>query len=151
MALDSFLEAPDQVYRRVVPRGLEPRTLRSLAVRSNQLSYETLDFEGCWSSRREIPGDFLGVDMRHGTAHEQWVGPAAPFLLCPLSIGKLAQNKRLPPSSCGVRARGVCHSRAVGLFICGAKRLPSGRMCIPTKLWPRPRAQWRDGGWIKDV
>ena len=26
----------------VVPRGLEPRTLRLLAVRSNQLSYETL-------------------------------------------------------------------------------------------------------------
>ena len=27
----------------MVPRGLEPRTLRLLAVRSNQLSYETLD------------------------------------------------------------------------------------------------------------
>jgi hypothetical protein len=27
----------------VVPRGLEPRTLRLLAVRSNQLSYETAD------------------------------------------------------------------------------------------------------------
>ena len=26
---------------KVVPRGLEPRTLRLLAVRSNQLSYET--------------------------------------------------------------------------------------------------------------
>ena len=26
----------------VVPRGLEPRTLRLLAVRSNQLSYETI-------------------------------------------------------------------------------------------------------------
>ena len=29
--------------RRMVPRGLEPRTLRLLAVRSNQLSYETSD------------------------------------------------------------------------------------------------------------
>ena len=28
--------------RNVVPRGLEPRTLRLLAVRSNQLSYETM-------------------------------------------------------------------------------------------------------------
>ena len=28
--------------RKVVPRGLEPRTLRLLAVRSNQLSYETI-------------------------------------------------------------------------------------------------------------
>ena len=27
----------------MVPRGLEPRTLRLLAVRSNQLSYETPD------------------------------------------------------------------------------------------------------------
>ena len=27
----------------VVPRGLEPRTLRLLAVRSNQLSYRTSD------------------------------------------------------------------------------------------------------------
>ena len=27
----------------MVPRGLEPRTLRVLAARSNQLSYETLD------------------------------------------------------------------------------------------------------------
>ena len=27
----------------MVPRGLEPRTLRLLAIRSNQLSYETLD------------------------------------------------------------------------------------------------------------
>ena len=134
----------------MVPRGLETRTLRLLAARSNQLSYETLDFEGCriirvrtancatatddfhssiqhiffgaraflpWQGPRPIPGDFLGIDMRRGTAHEQWVGPAAPFLACPQSIGKLAQNKRLPPSSCGVCARGVCHSRAVGLFI----------------------------------
>ncbi len=28
-------------HERMVPRGLEPRTLRLLAVRSNQLSYET--------------------------------------------------------------------------------------------------------------
>ncbi len=27
---------------KVIPRGLEPRTLRLLAVRSNQLSYETM-------------------------------------------------------------------------------------------------------------
>ena len=27
----------------VVPRGLEPRTLRLLALRSNQLSYETIE------------------------------------------------------------------------------------------------------------
>ena len=30
-----------ETYSFMVPRGLEPRTLRLLAVRSNQLSYET--------------------------------------------------------------------------------------------------------------
>ena len=34
--------------RKVVPRGLEPRTLRFLAVRSNQLSYETI---GGWAMK----------------------------------------------------------------------------------------------------
>ena len=32
---------------KVVPRGLEPRTLRLLAVRSNQLSYETSAYGAC--------------------------------------------------------------------------------------------------------
>ena len=36
----------------MVPRGLEPRTLRLLAVRSNQLSYET----GCLRSLQECVG-----------------------------------------------------------------------------------------------
>ena len=35
------LNQPSQVLCLMVPRGLEPRTLRLLAVRSNQLSYET--------------------------------------------------------------------------------------------------------------
>ena len=35
------LNGPAQVTSPVVPRGLEPRTLRLLAIRSNQLSYET--------------------------------------------------------------------------------------------------------------
>ena len=42
----------------VVPRGLEPRTLRLLAVRSNQLSYETLDFLGvdlAWATTAKFP------------------------------------------------------------------------------------------------
>ncbi len=38
----------------MVPRGLEPRTLRLLAVRSNQLSYETLTFS-CFSKNRTGP------------------------------------------------------------------------------------------------
>ena len=36
---------------KVVPRGLEPRTVRLLAVRSNQLSYETSDSENEDGSR----------------------------------------------------------------------------------------------------
>lgn len=36
---------------KVVPRGLEPRTLRLLAVRSNQLSYET----SCTFSQLVLP------------------------------------------------------------------------------------------------
>ena len=35
-----------QVWGLMVPRGLEPRTLRLLAVRSNQLSYETIGKHG---------------------------------------------------------------------------------------------------------
>ena len=47
-------EARDTVhlyFPNVVPRGLEPRTLRLLAVRSNQLSYETLR----WHSKMVPP------------------------------------------------------------------------------------------------
>ena len=46
-----------QVFCLMVPRGLEPRTLRLLAVRSNQLSYETTEHQWqvcgkmCLSSR----------------------------------------------------------------------------------------------------
>ena len=37
------VELCEALKNNLVPRGLEPRTLRLLAVRSNQLSYETLD------------------------------------------------------------------------------------------------------------
>jgi hypothetical protein len=46
--------------RKVVPRGLESRTLRLLAVRSNQLSYETI---GCWAMK-----NWFGV---HGKTSEE--------------------------------------------------------------------------------
>jgi hypothetical protein len=41
---------------KVVPRGLEPRTLRLLAVRSNQLSYETSWEQFTNDAREELPG-----------------------------------------------------------------------------------------------
>ena len=50
MKVAAFWENPENVLstfqrEEMVPRGLEPRTLRLLAVRSNQLSYETNDFD----------------------------------------------------------------------------------------------------------
>ena len=42
---------------KVVPRGLEPRTLRLLAVRSNQLSYET-----SWEQfTKDVEEELIGV------------------------------------------------------------------------------------------
>ena len=41
---------------KVVPRGLEPRTLRLLAVRSNQLSYETSWEQFAKDAREELLG-----------------------------------------------------------------------------------------------
>ena len=51
----------------MVPRGLEPRTLRLLAVRSNQLSYETLKMQGpvilFWSNLDASIGDGRGEEL----------------------------------------------------------------------------------------
>ena len=43
----------------MAPRGLEPRTLRLLAVRSNQLSYETVGVMGLAELRDEGFGEHL--------------------------------------------------------------------------------------------
>ena len=49
---------------KVVPRGLEPRTLRLLAVRSNQLSYETNDdFEEDHLILAEVPNQMADEHM----------------------------------------------------------------------------------------
>ena len=66
----------------MVPRGLEPRTLRLLAVRSNQLSYETLVIcraRNLLSSRKSRRGIFCGVG---GCSVLQQGGPPPP-LPCP--------------------------------------------------------------------
>ena len=44
---------------RMVPCGLEPRTLRLLAVRSNQLSYETVGVMGLAELRDEGFGEHM--------------------------------------------------------------------------------------------
>ena len=43
------------VKKHLVPRGLEPRTLRLLAVRSNQLSYETIELQQSQAMYSLIP------------------------------------------------------------------------------------------------
>ena len=53
----------------MVPRGLEPRTLRLLAVRSNQLSYETNDdFEEDHLILAEIPNQMADEHMMQHSA-----------------------------------------------------------------------------------
>ena len=56
----------------MVPRGLEPRTLRLLAVRSNQLSYETDASEG---EKEVATGERSGRENRR-----RWQGD---MTLCP--------------------------------------------------------------------
>ena len=50
-----------QQQQEMVPRGLEPRTLRLLAVRSNQLSYETLKMQGPAISSRSNLNASIGA------------------------------------------------------------------------------------------
>ena len=53
----------------MVPRGLEPRSLRLLAVRSNQLSYETNDdFEEDHLILAEIPNQMADEHMMQHSA-----------------------------------------------------------------------------------
>ena len=52
-------------FGHMVPRGLEPRTLRLLAVRSNQLSYETLRSQPL-NNVRSVCGGKIWVDSGNG-------------------------------------------------------------------------------------
>ena len=54
-----FAQAHATHAQRMVPRGLEPRTLRLLAVRSNQLSYETIVHMAV--CRKFLPYVFAGL------------------------------------------------------------------------------------------
>ena len=47
---------------KMVPRGLEPRTLRLLAVRSDQLSYETVCYGTGWV--------YLNVDINDSSVYK---------------------------------------------------------------------------------
>ena len=57
----------------MVPRGLEPRTLRLLAVRSNQLSYETAGEEQRQRVCALSPCVIVRVSRRsHGSSTHVW-------------------------------------------------------------------------------
>lgn len=63
----------------VVPRGLEPRTLRLLAVRSNQLSYETNCKCKPGTDKQE---EFRSAGLRHVLCGmmdltRRWLGPSS--------------------------------------------------------------------------
>ena len=68
---------------RVVPRGLEPRTLRLLAVRSNQLSYET-------SCRLSAGGAI--------NSSRSWASPRAGRLLVRVCVVEFGRRHSLFPS-----------------------------------------------------
>ena len=74
----------------VVPRGLEPRTLRLLAVRSNQLSYETNCALFPWRARRHFVGKGRAV-----------FDPMACFV-----VGGVIAEKKHPPWGSNPRPQG---------------------------------------------
>ena len=73
----------------MVPRGFEPRTLRLLAIRSNQLSYETLDVITGWrfhcsECKTEWMSNMTGTNVSCGVrAHAQL--PAVDLKSTPLT------------------------------------------------------------------
>ena len=63
----------------MVPRGLEPRTLRLLAVRSNQLSYETLvvaakgrSIRACPAATKEVKRERRRLTSFRRAAWHKW-------------------------------------------------------------------------------
>ena len=64
----------------MVPRGLEQRTLRLFAVRSNQLNYETKEVYGKPSTYETLPGASVEVQL----------GKACFIIFVVLSQGLLA-------------------------------------------------------------
>ena len=61
----------------VVPRGLEPRTLRLSAVRSDQLSYETLALASWLRATRDFPPLRAG-EKRQAGAHKPYLNRFGP-------------------------------------------------------------------------
>ena len=74
---------------KVVPRGLEPRTLRLLAVRSNQLSYET-----------DAPSDSANFPLEGRTRHQ-----GHGTRTTPAGTPQHPSRQKLPPATWEVAAR----------------------------------------------
>ena len=79
----------------MVPRGLEPRTLRLLAIRSNQLSYET----SARFMRTSMPLSFCPGQARQAPAASK---PAIAQLAEHLTV-ELCSNQMVPGSIPGGR------------------------------------------------
>ena len=126
----------------MVPRGLEPRTLRLLAVRSNQLSYETCDISGqvlvleCSAivgSPASEPHRNFATGTRTRVARVSWPPPAARW--------PLAAARRPPPAArCPPRLESRCRPARrplpAAVRIPVPPRPPPARVRIPVP--PRP-------------
>ena len=117
---------------KVVPRGLEPRTLRLLAVRSNQLSYETSCIRSqlvLWrfiSMLRTWPWTSASSRTWHNEGCRALWGQLRGFrgsLVCPIGPGimrfmasSFLPFAGLPCVACGALACGSCAKATVGCF-----------------------------------
>ena len=76
----------EQRAQHMVPRGLEPRTLRLLAVRSNQLSYETFALaaafpDGLLLCFESVARSACIIAMSRGLCNREqphWIGNSPP-------------------------------------------------------------------------
>ena len=79
--------------RSLVPRGLEPRTLRLLAVRSDQLSYETSEASG---EQQDISMRLKLGSRRCGD--QERTSPIRP-VLAPMGGENIRTSKKSPAAS----------------------------------------------------
>lgn len=108
------------VRARMVPRGLEPRTLRLLAVRSNQLSYETT----CGRETKRSPQPSVRVCPVHAETHRP---------VRPVKSGRAAADAGAESSSPADRLRRRSWSQP------SRWQSPSACCALARPLWQAPK------------